>query len=431
MFVHLASIRKVTVRNGPAVLAVVCMLFAVTSAPVHAQKSPPTVLPGCTLGNGEVDIPTEETAQTTNELDLVGDVGSVRDILPIGLPGSQALMACTLQSAASRASGLASGAALGGMIGDAVGSAFSPGFGLSSSGDQQAALSTSGTAPPPGMMTLGARGNGRPSYLAPIGPTTHIWGEVKITGGDDDAAGGYDFLQFNGAAGAYTKITENLVAGVLVAYEDFRYEIDANPSQLDGNGYSFGAYIAFRPVREVRIDAGTVHTWLDYDVAAVPSNGDFDSARWFYFATLTGTTSLGDVTVEPSASIVWLSEDQDAYVDSLGTGHPSNDFTAGRASFGASVTQVFAVTSTLAPDLILVPYIGLYADYYFSSEEALVATVPTFGISEDWSARVKSGIVLSSPKTNAWSLNLGGELGNLGGDEGLIYAGRLGGSVRF
>jgi hypothetical protein len=69
-----------------------------------------------------------------------------------------------------------------------------------------------------------------------------------------------------------------------------------------------------------------------------------------------------------------------------------------------------AWTSTVA----LAPYAGLYADYYFSQDDAQVAGLTTVPLLQGFAARVTGGI--SAKFAGGASVTAGGELGGIGLD---------------
>jgi hypothetical protein len=60
----------------------------------------------------------------------------------------------------------------------------------------------------------------------------------------------------------------------------------------------------------------------------------------------------------------------------------------------------------------LSPYAGLYADYYFSRDDAQTTGLTTVPLLQGWSARITGGIGASLP--NGAGLGLGGEFGGIG-----------------
>ena len=68
--------------------------------------------------------------------------------------------------------------------------------------------------------------------------------------------------------------------------------------------------------------------------------------------------------IEPSARVYAVWEHDGAYIDSLGTSQTERNFSNGRA--GAKVAYPWLWSGTMT----VTPYVGLYADYYFNSDDA-------------------------------------------------------------
>lgn len=148
-------------------------------------------------------------------------------------------------------------------------------------------------------------------------------------------------------------------------------------------------------------------TGLSYDASAGLAAGSFDGSRWLLSTGIGGTYDVAGYVVEPSADVFVLWESQGNYVDTLGGLHDSRDFSTGRVALGGKVTAPHWAEGVM-------PYLDLYADWRFASDDAVVADVPDTGIGDGWSARVTGGFSLRV--LTAGSLSLGGEYGGIGAD---------------
>jgi Autotransporter beta-domain len=104
-----------------------------------------------------------------------------------------------------------------------------------------------------------------------------------------------------------------------------------------------------------------------------------------------------------------LWEHENAYTDSLGTFQPSRNFETGRASAG--IKAIYPAAWTWGP-AVLSPYAGLYADYYFSQDDAQTVGLTTVPLLQGWSARATGGVAASF--AGGATLGAGGEFGGLG-----------------
>jgi hypothetical protein len=230
--------------------------------------------------------------------------------------------------------------------------------------------------------------------------------------------------QENAIAGLTHKITPNFLVGVLGGYEHFDYSSQAFNGVLRGDGWTTGAYLGWRLMQNVRFDLGGA--WSDIlvnDISGM-ANGSFAGQRWLATAGLTGAYDLHPAVLELSGTVFALWEHEDAYIDSLGTLQANRDFTTDRASAGAKVSYPLAWTSTIN----IAPYMGMYADYYFSMDDAATAGLTTVPLLQGWSGRMTGGVTMTFDRGAL--LSVGGEYGGMGSDI-QIWVWRVRGSVPF
>jgi hypothetical protein len=80
------------------------------------------------------------------------------------------------------------------------------------------------------------------------------------------------------------------------------------------------------------------------------------------------------------------------------------------------------------PGTTIAPYVGLYADYYFSHDDAAFSGLASTPVLSGWSARVTGGFAMRGD--NGAQLDLGGEYGGIGGDT-KIWTWRARGKLPF
>ncbi|MEA2907835.1 MAG: hypothetical protein QOI12_5222 [Alphaproteobacteria bacterium] len=253
----------------------------------------------------------------------------------------------------------------------------------------------------------------------------HLWLDLRSTGWtatnpNADLQG----QQVNVTAGLSRKLTPDLLIGIVSGFEAFKYDVASLNGTLKGNGVTIGSYAALRLGGTLRFDAAVAWSGLDYDLTACTAMGKFHGSRWLGSAGLTGTYGIGAVIVQPSAKVFVLRQNENAWADSLGTLQDARTFTAGRASVGAKVTSAVALLSGVR----FAPYIGLYGDYRFLSDNALPVGQPVVGIKDGLSARATAGGAFTG--AGGASLSLGGELGGLGSNS-RVWSGNVRGSVPF
>ncbi|HEX4171753.1 MAG TPA: IPT/TIG domain-containing protein [Acetobacteraceae bacterium] len=223
-------------------------------------------------------------------------------------------------------------------------------------------------------------------------------------------------LQVNALAGLTYKLLPNFLVGVVGGYENFNFtEQDIN-GKLTGDGWTIGSYLGWYLAPALRYDAAMAYSGIAYNGTAGTAQGNFNGERWMVSTGLTGTYRAWGLTIEPSARVYALWENEGSYVDSLGTQQANHDFSTGRASGGVKLIYPFAWTDGIT----LAPYAGIYGDYYFDQDDA-TAIVAAGGVPlastpllEGWSARIVAG--LGAKLANGAMVAFGTEYGGIGSD---------------
>jgi outer membrane autotransporter protein len=221
-------------------------------------------------------------------------------------------------------------------------------------------------------------------------------------------------LQVNALMGLTHKITPSFLVGVVGGYENFNFtEQDIN-GKLTGEGWTVGSYLGWRITPTIRYDLGFTYSGINYNGTAGTAQGSFAGQRWMVQTGLTGTYKASGFVFEPSAKVYALWENEGAYIDSLGTQQSSHEFSTGRASAGTKTSYLYAWDDAIS----LVPYLGVYGDYYFNQDNAtqIVAAggVPLAStpLLEGWSARLTGGLGIKL--ASGAMVGLGAEYGGIG-----------------
>jgi hypothetical protein len=260
------------------------------------------------------------------------------------------------------------------------------------------------------------------------GATLDHWGSGTGVGGTVPGASMLYGSQVNVIAGLTRRLTPNFLVGVLGGYETFDYRSDALQGRLKGDGWTVGSYLGWKITQTIRFDAAVAYSGIGYNGTAGTASGNFGGDRWMVSSGLTGTYQGFGLQIEPSARIYALLEHENAYTDSLGTLQAERDFSTGRASAGVKVAYPIAWSSTVA----LAPYLGLYGDYYFNSDNATAAVaasgLPGAVVLDGFSARAIGGV--TAKFANGGQIALGTEFSGIGGNASIwIYRARA--SVPF
>lgn len=251
------------------------------------------------------------------------------------------------------------------------------------------------------------------------------WLDLRGTGWDSNKANfGTNGNQFNLTGGVGRKLTPDFLIGVYGGYEYMKYTVAAFAGDIKGSGGSAGGYLGWRMTPTMRFDASLGYTRLDYQAVAGTARGSFDGNRLVASAALTGNYGLaGGFRIEPSASVYSLWEKQGAWTDSLGTAQADRSFSAGRAALGSKLFKAIDFG-----DMTISPFVGLYGDWRFSSDNAVASGTTIVGIGNGLSGRATSGVLFTG--RSGASVVIGGEYGGIGADY-KIWSGNVRGSVPF
>jgi hypothetical protein len=230
--------------------------------------------------------------------------------------------------------------------------------------------------------------------------------------------------QVNTLAGITRKFTPDFLVGVFGGYEYFNYTSDALTGRLKGDGWTVGSYLGWQFTPTMRFDLAVGRSGIDFNAMAGTASGTFPGSRWLTSGGLTGTYRWQALVFQPSARIYALWEHEDAYTDSLGSIQNDRNFSTGRASGGIKVSYPFGWSEKIN----IAPYVGIYGDYYFTSDDASTTGLAAIPLLQGWSARFTSGLSVSFK--GGGQLSFGGELGGIGGNTQILtFRGR--GSVPF
>jgi Bacterial Ig-like domain (group 3)/Autotransporter beta-domain len=239
-------------------------------------------------------------------------------------------------------------------------------------------------------------------------PDVLVWSDLRhsawSTSGNDLSGG-----QANALAGITYKLTPDFLVGGFGGYETFNYDVTSLDGHLKGGGWTAGGYVGWRILSGLRFDAGVAQSGIDYDGSAGTASGSFTGSRTLLTTALTGIYRMSPVfELEPSARIYALWEQENAYTDSLGVQQSDRNFMTARASVGSKLTYRWIWSDTIA----IAPYAGLYADDYFTRDDAVTGALANAGI-QGPSARLTGGVALTS--IDGLKLSSAAELGGLGG----------------
>jgi hypothetical protein len=232
------------------------------------------------------------------------------------------------------------------------------------------------------------------------------WADLRGSGFDRDDVTGTHGRQVNMTGGVGRKLSPDLVIGLFGGYEHFNFTMDAIAGRMTGDGDTIGGYAGWRLTEHWRVDGKIGWSDIAYSGTAGAASGSFRGSRWLAAGGFTGRYDVSAFVLEPSARIYSLWESENAYVDSFGTAQAPRLFSESNISAGAKLIH------PLWPAPGLSPYVGLYTDYRFSTDNALPVAFQNAGIKDGWSERVTAGLTLN--RANGATVAVGGEVGGLG-----------------
>lgn len=306
----------------------------------------------------------------------------------------------SLQVVATRIAAQNSGQAISGAIDAAIDEGFAD-------GDQMLAPSESGLR----LSSLGyeRQTNGRTPGRR-TSPDWIVWSDLRhatltANGSRQDISGN----QVNALAGMTYRVMPDILVGIFGGYESLNYDVASLNGHLRGDGWTAGGYGGWRVVPGLRFDAGLAQSGIGYQGAAGTAAGSFPGSRTLFTTALTGLYRfMPGLELEPSARVYALWEKENAYTDSLGTAQSERSFSTGRASVGAKLTYRWALSGTTA----IAPFAGVYADNYFTKDDAGGAAIPA--AMQGASARLLGGVAVTTDYGLKFSS--AAELGGLGGN---------------
>ncbi len=159
--------------------------------------------------------------------------------------------------------------------------------------------------------------------------TIDVWGEAYFTSFTIDQRSG-DFGMYY--LGADYLLSEDVLIGMLGQLDTIDYDDNFLVGVLDGEGWMVGPYVTARLSDNLYGDARISYGTSDNTIAPFGTYVDsFETSRYLMAGTLTGEFDLSETfTLRPEAGITYLSEDQDSYVDALGSTIPSQSSEQGQ-----------------------------------------------------------------------------------------------------
>jgi hypothetical protein len=311
----------------------------------------------------------------------------------VNLP-ADSLKLRALQIAATRIAAQNSGAAVAGAIHSAVSEGFADDGGL---------LVPSGS----GVRFNSAGNSGGRNVSNMEKPRWVMWADMLYSGlntfqPNQQMTG----QQWNGLAGMTYRATNDFLVGMLAGYENFDYASQPLNRHFHGAGWTTGTYLGWKPLPDLRFEAGLAYSALSLDGVAGSASGSFPGYSMLATTGLTGNYKITpQLEFEPSMQVFALLETERAYIDSLGTAQSDRNFSTGRASVGAKWLY-----RSQWGDCRSFPISACTAITIFSRDDATTALLtPSL---DGASLRATSGLTVAMAR--GAQIAVGGKLGGIG-----------------
>lgn len=426
--VHLKSSVNPSETGQAVTFAATVIGAGVTPTGSVTFKDGSAVLGAATLGGGTASLTISSLAAGTHSITAVysGDSSyastSSQALLQLVQVPADSIKLRTLQVSVTKIAAQVSGQA----ISSAIDSAVADGFADSCKILVPAGIGFHFTTCPERRVTDRAS-RALAAFDESIHPAWLAWVDVRGAGWDTyPSKGDVTGHQLNGLAGVTRRLNPDLITGMLGGYESFNYSSQILDGQMHGDGWTLGGYLGLQLASSVRFASGFAYSSVSYRGRAGTANGSFVGNRILAKVGLTGSYRISPAwSLEPSARVYALRETDNAYVDSLGTVQAGRSFTTGRASAGGRLTYLWQSPGGTKVS----PYLGLYADYYFSVDEDAGTLLPAVPTIDGASARLTSGVSFLIGRGS--NVSVDGEVGGLGSDSFRTWTIRVRSSVAF
>ena len=188
----------------------------------------------------------------------------------------------------------------------------------------------------------GAQGASRPNPF-------DIWVEGRYASFSDnhnnaDLSGRFGVL----SVGADYVLSPSLLVGTMVQIDDMQQRSDSRGTDARGTGWMAGPYATLRLSRNLFLQVRGAWGQSSNKVSPFLTYTDnFSSSRWLVSSTLTGRWTDGAWVFRPSASVAYLEDASESYVNSLGLFIPSVKSTLGQAKAGPEIAYRFDLGHTV------------------------------------------------------------------------------------
>lgn len=233
----------------------------------------------------------------------------------------------------------------------------------------------------------------RPVAVAPS--SFDFWVEGHFQRWSDDVAnadrsGNFGILY----VGADYLVQPWLLVGALAQFDTMMDNSDKTSAKVSGKGWMVGPYVGVKLSENVLFDARAA--WGQSDNTVNPFgyySNKFETERWLAKASLTGNWHHGRWRFTPSVGVIYVAEEQQAYVDSLGVSISSQTSKIGRLTFGPEFGYKFRHDdgTTIEPHVSIKGMWDFDKTAYKSAVQGLLVS------DDDFRVKIEGGLLFKAP----------------------------------
>jgi hypothetical protein len=180
-----------------------------------------------------------------------------------------------------------------------------------------------------------------------------------------------------------------LLVGVLAQADTMKQESATDSFSIEGTGWMAGPYAVARLNDQMFLETRAAWGTSDNEVSPFLTYTDsFGSERWLVSSTLTGAFQKNQWLFRPSASLAYIEDVSDAYVDSLGVPIPSVRTALGQFRAEPEISYAYKLSS----GTILEPKLGAAVIWNFESSGTAANFGGTMSGPEETRGKVNGGM---------------------------------------
>lgn len=182
-------------------------------------------------------------------------------------------------------------------------------------------------------------------------------------------------------------LNQDVLLGAMVSLDRTRDQ--GNSSSLDGFGWMAGPYLTARLAPNLYFDGRLAAGTSTNEISPFNTYTDtFHTDRVLAMASLSGDFQRGNWTIQPNASLSYLREHQQSYVDSTNATIPSRTVELGQFQMGPTFTGRFIGDQ----GEIYSPYFAFDALYNYAQNSNAPTTAANVPSTNGWRGRVNAGV---------------------------------------